>query len=118
MNTTKVVLTALLIPFLQCVRVTIWEQACYYMHTVGHRAHTSLKTILFEKDLRMSNATSQEYSEGEISTIIMRDTDAIWVFVWQIPDFVEVPFMLITSCYFTFVNIGWYGFIVLLFTAA
>lgn len=116
-STCWAVLTAMLIPFLQALKVTIWEQACYRMHLVGHRAHTSLKTILFAKDLRMSNATNKDFSEGEISAIIMSDTDRIWDFVWQIPDLFEVPVLLFASCYFTFANIGKYGFLILLITA-
>ena len=76
------VLTALLIPLIRCVFHTCWEYFCFQMIEVGHRAHTSLKTILFQKDLRMSSATNKDFSEGEISSIIMGDSNKIWDFIW------------------------------------
>lgn len=88
------------------------------MIEVGHRAHTSLKTILFAKDLRMTSATNKDFSEGEISSIIMGDTNKIWDFIWQMPEFIEVPFVLLASCYFVFQYIGWYGAIVVAITLA
>ena len=86
------------------------------MIEVGHRAHTSLKTILFQKDLRMSSATNKDFSEGEISSIIMGDSNKIWDFIWQMPEYLECPFILISACYFTFQSISWYGFIVVILT--
>lgn len=93
---------ALLIPLIRCVFHTIWEYFCFQMIEVGHRAHTSLKTILFQKDLRMSSATNKDFSEGEISSIIMGDSNKIWDFIWQMPEYLECPFILISACYFTF----------------
>jgi len=86
------------------------------MIEVGHRAHTSLKTILFAKDLRMSAATNKDFSEGEINSIIMGDTNKVWDFVWQLPEFLECPGVLICALYFIFQAIGWYGYIVVLMT--
>ena len=110
------VLTALLIPLIRCVFHTCWEYFCFQMIEVGHRAHTSLKTILFQKDLRMSSATNKDFSEGEINSIIMGDSNKIWDFIWQLPEYLECPFVLISACYFTFHAIGYYGFIVVLLT--
>ena len=82
----------------------------------GHRAHTALKTMMFKKDLRMSNATNKDFSEGEVSSIIMGETGRVWTFIWTMPDYIECPFNLIAASYFTFQYIGWYGFIVVFFT--
>lgn len=112
----KAVFLALLMPVLQCICHTIWEYFCFQMIEVGHRAHTSLKTILFQKDLRMSSATNKDFSEGEISSIIMGDSNKIWDFIWQLPEYIECPFVLICASYFTFQSIGWYGFIVVILT--
>ena len=64
----------------------------------------------------MSSATNKDFSEGEISSIIMGDSNKIWDFIWQLPEFLECPFVLISSCYFTFSTIGYYGFIVVFLT--
>ena len=66
----------------------------------------------------MSNATSKDFSEGEISSIIMGDTDQVYGFVWSIPEYLELPFLLVCSSYYTFKLIGWYGFIVIIITFA
>ena len=110
------VFLALLIPLTKCLFHTIWEYFCFQMIEVGHRAHTSLKTILFQKDLRMSSSTNKDFSEGEISSIIMGDSNKIWDFIWQMPEYLECPFVLICASYFTFQTIGWYGFIVVILT--
>ena len=72
------------------------------MIEMGHRTHTSLKTILFQKDLRMSISTNKDYSEGEINSIIMGDTDKVYEFIQLMPSYLECPFVLICSSYFTF----------------
>ena len=114
----RAVLLALLIPLMRVVYHTIWEYFCFQMVEVGQRTNTSLKTLLFEKDLRMSAATNKDFSEGEVSSIIMNDTNKIWDFIWQLPEWLECPFILITSFYFTYQAIGWYGFIVVFLTIA
>ena len=60
--------------------------------------------------------TAKDFSEGEISSIIMGDSNKIWDFIWQMPEYLECPFILISACYFTFQSIGWYGFIVVILT--
>ena len=108
----------LLLPALQALQHTIWEHFCFDMIETGHRAHTALKTILFKKDLKMSAATNKDFTEGEISSIIMGDTNKIWDFIWQMPEFLEVPLVLVASCYYCFQTIGWYGLIVIAVTMA
>ena len=82
------------------------------MVETGHRAHIALKTILFAKNLRMSNATNKNFDSTEIESIIMRDSDVVWDFIWKLPEIVEVPFRLVVACYFTFHYLGWYGLII------
>lgn len=75
-------LTGLSIPLLRVMTHTSWEYFCFEMIEVGHRAHTALKTILFKKDLRMTSATNKDFSEGEVSSVIMGDSNKIWDFIW------------------------------------
>ena len=44
------------------------------------------------------------------------DTDRVWHFVWALTEYVEAPFILIISVCYTFLYVGWYGFIVMLMT--
>ena len=108
----------MMIPLSKAIQTTLWEYFVYEMIEVGHRSHTALKTMLFKKDLRMSGATNKDFSEGEVSSIIMGETNRVWTFIWTLPDYIECPFNLIVASYFTFTYIGWYGFIVVLFTIA
>lgn len=66
--------------------------------------------------MRMSSATNKDFSEGEISSLMFGDTDRVWHFVWALTEYVEAPFILIISVYYTFLYVGWYGFIVMLMT--
>ena len=108
----------LMIPLSKALQTTIWEYFVFEMIEVGHRSHTSLKTMLFKKDLRMSGATNKDFSEGEVKSIIMGETDRVWTFIWTMPDYIECPFEIIVASYFCFTYVGWYGFIVVLFTMA
>ena len=49
----------------------------------GHLTHTSLKTILFRKNFRMSSASNKDFSTSEIDSIIMSDTDKFWDVIWE-----------------------------------
>ena len=70
-STAIALMAALSIPLMQIMCHLIWEYFCFFMIETGHRAHTSLKTILFAKNLRMSNASNKDFDSAEIESIIM-----------------------------------------------
>lgn len=45
--------------------------------------------------MRMSAATNKDYSEGEINSIMFGDTNTVWNLVFNIPDFIEDPMVLL-----------------------
>lgn len=69
-----------------------WEYWCFYMIEVGHRAHTAMKVMLFRKNFKMTAATNKDFSAGEISTIIMGESNKIWDFIWTAPDYFQTAF--------------------------
>ena len=79
--------------------------------------HNALKSMISQKNMRMSSATNKDYSEGEINSIMFGDTNTVWDLIWHIPDIIEDPMVLIASLYFTFVYMGWYAFIILFMAA-
>ena len=89
---------------------TLWENLCYKMVLTGHTAHMSLKTILFAKTFRMSNATNKDYSSGEIMNLIHRDAGRVWSFVWDLSTIIETPIEMMVSAYFLWTNLGWCSF--------
>ena len=89
---------------------TFWENMCYYMIETGHKTHTTLKTLLFKKNFRLSAATNKNYSSGEILNLIERDANRIWVFVWDLPALIEVPFEVLFSSYVILGEVGVYAF--------
>lgn len=115
-DTVKMIAFAMSIPLMHMVVHTIWEYFCFQMIEVGHRAHTALKVMLFRKNFKMTGATNKDFSSGEVSQIIMDESNKIWDFIWSGPDFLECPLHLITSGYFVFREVGWYGLICVLFT--
>lgn len=100
----------LLLLFTKIFAHTFWENLCYYMIETGHKTHTTLKTLLFKKNFRLSAATNKSYSSGEILNLIERDANKIWVFVWDLPALIEVPFEVIFSSYFILTEVGLYAF--------
>jgi hypothetical protein len=62
------------------------------MIETGHKTHTTLKTLLFKKNFRISAATNKNYSSGEILNLIERDANKIWVCVWDLSALIDVPF--------------------------
>jgi len=109
---------ALLVPVSRLLHKVIWEHFCFSMIECGHMTHTSLKAMLFAKNLRMSNATNKDFDQGQISSIIMGDTGRIWTIIFEVTNYIEAPLNLIVAIYFVFQNIGWYGLIVVLKTLA
>ena len=89
---------------------TFWENICYYMIETGHKTHTTLKTLLFKKNFRISAATNKNYSSGEILNLIERDANKIWVFVWDLSALIDVPFQVIFSSYIIFTEVGYCAF--------
>ena len=81
---------------------TFWETLCYYMVETGHKAHTSLKTVIFKKALRLSAATNKQYSSGQVLNLIERDCNKIWTFVWDMPRMFEIPFNLAVACFYIY----------------
>ena len=77
------------------------------MIETGHKCHTSLKTILFKKNFRISAATNKDYSSGEILNLIERDANRTWTFVWDLPALIEIPFDLIVASYFVYIYVGY-----------
>ena len=95
-----------LLIFLKLFAHTFWENLCYYMIETGHKSHTSLKTILFKKNFRISAATNKNYSSGEILNLIERDGNRVWTFVWDLPDIIEIPFEMIVAFYYIYIYVG------------
>jgi ABC-type multidrug transport system fused ATPase/permease subunit len=77
----------------------------------GHMTHTSLKTILFRKNFRMSSAVNKDFSTSEIDSIIMSDTDKFWDVIWEMHQYIEVPVEIICGIYLCYSSIGRYAFI-------
>ena len=98
--------TGCLILLLKIFAHTFWENLCYYMIETGHKSHTSLKTVLFKKNFRISAATNKDYSSGEILNLIERDANRVWTFVWDLPAMIEIPFELTVASYFIYQYVG------------
>ena len=76
------------------------------MVMIGHKCHTTLKTLLFKKNFRLSAATNKDYSSGEILNLIERDANRVWTFVWDLPALLEVPFELSIGGYIIYKEVG------------
>ena len=83
-----------------------WEHVCYYMIETGHKSHTSLKTVMFKKALRMSPATNKDYSSGEVLNLIERDCNRVWSCIWDVPACFEIPFELVVATYYIYSYVG------------
>ena len=73
----------------------MWEYFIFQLIELGHRAHTSLKVVLFRKNLKMTGATNKDFSSGEINNIIMSESNKIWDFIWQGPEYFECTGQLV-----------------------
>jgi len=115
-STLYMVAFALTIPALQCITHTVWEYFCFQMIEVGHRAHTSLKVMLFRKNFKMTGATNKDFSSGEVNNIIMSESNKIWDFIWEGPAYFECAGHLAFASVICFQQVGWCGLIVLVFS--
>jgi len=88
-----------------------WSYHDYQMIFNGTMAESALKTILFRKNFRMSEATNKDFSSGEINSIIMHETGIVWQFVWDMASFIEVPLEILLGLYFIYASIGRYALV-------
>ena len=95
-----------LLVLIRVINVTSWENMCFYMVETGHFSHTSLKTLLFKKNFKLSPATNKDYSTGEILSLIESDANRIWTFVWDLPQLVNIPFIFLTAGYTIWTQVG------------
>lgn len=114
-ETLQHVALALIIPLMSVVLHILWEYIAYFAIELGKISSFALKAMLFRKNLRMTTATNKEYSSSEINTLIMSDTDGMWTFIWNGPDYLETALHLISSSVIVVQQVGWCGSIVLLF---
>ena len=108
----------LLTPIIRTTVHSTWEYFCFQMIEMGHRAHTSLKVMLFRKNFKMTTATNKDFSAGEINNIVMNESNRIWTFIWDGPAYFECAIHLVTASVVVFYQIGYCGFIILFFTAS
>ena len=110
----RMIALACCLPLLKFVWHVIQEYINFEMIEMGHRNHTALKVILFRKNMKMTSATSGEFSTGEIHSIVMNDSNLIWSFIWELPGLIECPLRILVSSYFVIKYLGWSGLIVIL----
>ena len=110
-------MTALAIPILHMLTSVIWEHCCLGMILLSCASSASAKAMISAKKMRMSASVNKNFSEADISSLMFRDADKVGHFVWYLGDFIESPFKLMFSIYFTFKYVGKYGLLVLFLTS-
>ena len=116
-DTLFMVAMALTVPAVQSIVHTIWEYFAFQMIEVGHRAHTSLKVMLFRKNFKMTASTNKDFSSGEINSVIMSESNKIWTFIWEGPAYIECVMHLTFSSIIVFQQIGYCGLTMLIFAS-
>ena len=110
-------MTALAIPILHMFTSVIWEHFCLDMILLSCVSSASVKAMISAKKMRMSASVNKNFSEADINSLMFRDADKVGHFVWFISEFVQSPFKLIFSIYYTFQYLGKYGLLVLFLTS-
>ena len=82
---------------------------------MGHITQSALKTILFRKNLRMSEASNKDFSSGEINSIIMGETGVVWSFIWDMASYIECPIDICLGIYYSFRANGWSTIFIVIF---
>ena len=86
------------------------EDLLKFVEELPQDLRIEVSLFIFEKTFRMSNACNKDYSSGEIMSLIHRDSGRVWSFVWDLNDFLEIPFEFIVSAYYLYTNLGWSAF--------
>ena len=83
----------------------------YNLVETGHLTHTSLKTIMFRKNFRMSLATNKDLSSSEIDSIIMSDPDKRWDVLWEMSQYIEAPCEILAGLWMCLNSVGRYALV-------
>ena len=113
-KTLRMIALACMLPLLKLIWHVVQEYISFEMIMLGHRNHTAMKVILFRKNMKMTNATSGDFSTGEIHHIVMGESNMIWSLIWELPGFIECPLNIIIASYFIIKYLGWSGLVVIL----
>ena len=109
----RMIALACALPLIKFLWHIIQEYISFEMIELGHRNHTAMKVILFRKNMKMTNATSGDFSTGEIHHIVMGESNMIWSLIWELPGFIECPLNIIIASYFVITYLGWSGLVVI-----
>ena len=112
-QTMRMVAFAALLPILRIVTAVVNQPFHMKWVLTGHRAHWVLKTILFRKSFRLTNATNKQYSSSEITQIVVHDTLYFSTFIEFFPLILMCVFNITTGAFVVFKEIGYCGFIML-----
>ena len=116
MSTTSAILCALGVPLLNIFTHFARMHVDFDMIITSWRTHTAIKSLLSAKKMRMSASVNKDFSEGEICSLMYGDSNQIGDIPVHLPNMIDSLIIFITSIYFTFTYLGWYGFIVLSLT--
>lgn len=84
------------------------------------RSSKAVTSLIYEKSLRLSQATNKQFEQGEIVNFVQIDAPKIYDLAFSFPDVAKLPLLLIYALFMAFYYFKWtlYGGILLLLASS
>ena len=86
----------------------IEQQAMFYQELVGQEASNTIKTLIYNKSLKISTTAISKFTQGEIINYIQIDSAKICEMAYFVPGMIKAPIQLWWCLYFLFLYFGYY----------
>lgn len=90
----------------QAIRYFLIEILWFYQQVIGGVTTVALIGLIYNKQLRTSNASNKTFASGEIINFLQNDATNVYNLSVQLPKVANLPFTLITSFIALFYMLG------------
>jgi ATP-binding cassette subfamily C (CFTR/MRP) protein 1 len=82
------------------------ESYVFYQQKLGAKGSQALTGIVFEKIMRLSNATNKQHSKGDLITFIQVDSEKLNSLFQSLPNASRLPFQIIICLVYLYLFVG------------
>ena len=98
---------ALLLVLSQLTGYIIQENCWFWTQQIGAKAMNALSGMIYQKTLRISQATNKEFRSGQIINFVQTDCQKLFNVTSQLTFLVTSPLLLVFSVTAVFIELGW-----------
>jgi len=100
------IMIVLILGSTQAVAYVITEHVVYYTRMTGSKATNALSALIFNKSLKVSQATNKQFALGQIVNFVQVDAVKMQLLTAQAPMVLRLPFVIAVCFIVLFAYLG------------